>query len=71
MRAKIRLKYGKLLVRTVSLALTSGTNTSTLKVNLNGKMIPSRFNVLDGKIRISLDSDAVIGEGGQLDILIG
>ena len=69
-KAELEVKYGRLRVKTVALALV-GKAPSSVKVKAGGKRVESRLEVKDGKVVIALLADAVIGTGQKLEIVAG
>jgi non-lysosomal glucosylceramidase len=68
-KAKVSVKYGKLKVKSISLALTGNMNPGSVQVFHNGQEIGGRLSVNDRKATITLDTDKVIEAGGQLVIV--
>ena len=63
------MKYGKLRLKTLSLAISDVMKPDTLKISLNGKEVVASFLEKDKKLLITLRNEVIIEEGGQLDIL--
>ncbi|MDD4870975.1 MAG: GH116 family glycosyl hydrolase [Kiritimatiellae bacterium] len=67
-RSKIAVKYGKLRVKTISLAIADGARPGTVKIAINSKSIDSSFEVKDKKIIITLADAVTIKAGECLDV---
>ena len=66
---RILIKYGKLRLKTISLAISNVMKPDTLKISLNGKDVEASFLEKDEKLLITLSNQVIIEEGGHLDIL--
>jgi uncharacterized protein (DUF608 family) len=67
--SRILMKYGKLRLKTLSLAISNVMKPDTLKISLNGKEVESSFLEKDEKLIITLSNEVIIEKGGHLDIL--
>ena len=67
--SRILMKYGKLRLKTLSLAISDVMKPDTLKISLNGKEVVASFLEKDKKLLITLRNEVIIEEGGQLDLL--
>ncbi len=70
LRARVKVNFGKLRVKTVSLALTKNLNPGTIKASLNGKAIGSSMLVNKENVLITLNQEVVIGVGERLDLFL-
>lgn len=69
-KAEIALKWGKLRVKTISLAVTDA-KPGNVKVAVKGKAVDSKFEVKGGKAVITLAADVVINAGESLEAVVG
>lgn len=68
LKAQVSLKYGKLKVKTISLALGKEMNPGSAKVTLNGNVVGNSVSVKDGKVLITLNAHVIVEQGGKLSI---
>jgi uncharacterized protein (DUF608 family) len=68
LKAKISIKYGKLRLKTISLALKKETNPDSVQVTINRKNIEGSLILKDGKANITLAKEVIIETGGILEI---
>lgn len=64
------MRYGKLRLRTISLAPVEKVPVS-VKVKANGKKVNCSSELKDGKLLVSLAADVVIEAGKMLEIVTG
>jgi hypothetical protein len=69
LKAQVKMKYGRLKVKSISLALLKDMNPGSVRVSLNGKEIPGSLIVREENALITLNSAVVIEEGGQLEMV--
>ncbi len=67
-RAKVSVKYGRLKVKSLSLAIAGEMKPESVRILLNGRMIAGQLSINEGKTLIALEKEAIIKEGGQLEI---
>ncbi len=67
-KAKIRIKNGRIKIKSVSMGMVPGGEPGSSKVLVNGIEVKSRMSIADGKIRVVLDAEAVIESGGVIEI---
>ena len=60
------MKYGKLRVKTMALAMAKALKPSAVKVSVNGKAVDASLEVKDDKVIITLAADAVVRAGESL-----
>ncbi|MFA6482348.1 MAG: GH116 family glycosyl hydrolase [Bacteroidales bacterium] len=68
LKAQVRIKYGRLKVKSLSLAVTGEMDPAAIRFALNGKVIEGQLSVNQGKGLITLKDAAVIEEGGELTV---
>jgi len=66
--ATIELKWGKLRLRTLALAPAQNRVPSHAVVTVNGKQIPARVTFMDERARINLSRDAIVEQGGRIEV---
>ncbi len=69
LKAEVRIKYGKLKVKSVALALIGGVKPESVTILLDGKEIAGRLSVNEGQALVTLEKEAIINEGGQLEVV--
>ena len=70
LKAEVRIKYGKLKVKSVALALINGVKPESVKILINGKAVPGRISVNEGRAVVTLDSEIVVNKGEKLELLV-
>jgi uncharacterized protein (DUF608 family) len=68
LRAQVSVKYGKLKIKSLSLALAKDSNPARATASYNGNPLDSQLVITDGKAVITLNTILMIGEGGELVI---
>ena len=69
-RSQITVKYGRLRVKTVSLALSKDGKSRAAKVSVKGKAVANKLALKDGKAIITLAAEAVIKAGESLEVVV-
>lgn len=69
LQAQVKMKYGRLKLNSLSLALLKEMNPGSVTVSLNGKEIEAGLIVKEGKAIITLNAGVVIEEGGMLEVV--
>ncbi len=69
-RSQITVKYGKLRVQTISLAVKEA-KPGNVKVSMNGKAVGGKLDIKDGRAIITLASDVVINTGEVMEMILG
>jgi uncharacterized protein (DUF608 family) len=64
----IHLKWGKLRLRTLCLALQPGFRPTKVTVAVAGKTMPATLAVLDAKVEIKFDTELVVNEGEKVEV---
>jgi len=67
----IAVRWGSLRVRTLAFTLAEKVRPTSVKVTLQGKELPCRHTLQDGRLLITLAADAIIAAGRSLEITIG
>jgi hypothetical protein len=67
-RAKIALKWGKLRVKTLALAVAE--KPRNVKVTINGQSVDATHAFDKGRVRITLAADAVITAAEKIEVMI-
>jgi hypothetical protein len=66
----LTLKHGKLRVCTISLGLAKDHKPGSVKVTVNGKVVPAALKVADGKALITLAAVATVETGESLSAVL-
>ena len=67
MQAEILMRFGKLRVRSISLAMQ---NARAVSVTVNGKKIAATVKTSAGRAWIELGADSVLDAGGKMEIIL-
>jgi hypothetical protein len=68
--ATIALKWGKLRLRTLALAVTAKKTPETVKVAVNGNPVQATPVWQGNRVQIVLAADALLQAGDQLEVII-
>ncbi|MBM3890526.1 MAG: hypothetical protein FJ388_15550, partial [Verrucomicrobia bacterium] len=68
--AELRVKRGRLRVRTVALALPENAKAKTARVTVNGKVVQARHAQEGRKLTITLANEAMLVGNGKLEVVI-
>jgi non-lysosomal glucosylceramidase len=66
----IRLRWGKVRVRTLSFVLADGKKPSSVAVTVAGTPAESSFTLQGNRLRIVLAADAIIEAGQEIEVRI-
>jgi non-lysosomal glucosylceramidase len=69
-RAGIAVKWGRLRVRTLALGLAEGSKAAKASVMVDGRPAAARLETRDGRAEIRLEAEAIIPEGGKIEVEI-
>jgi uncharacterized protein (DUF608 family) len=67
---KLSLRFGRLRVEKIALALAKEINPAAATVSVKGSSLDCKLSVKDGKVLITLATAAVIHAGESLDIIV-
>jgi uncharacterized protein (DUF608 family) len=68
--ANLSIRYGKLNLRTFSLAVSDSFQPTNVKVTVAGRELSATMSQADGRIRIELDAVAEVREGQEAEIVL-
>jgi hypothetical protein len=69
-RSEIQVKSGKLIVKTLSLALHANTKPARATVTIAGRPMPASLAVSNGQAEIQFATEAVVQEGEGLEVFL-
>jgi hypothetical protein len=67
-KAGVLVKWGRLRLRTLALGLAGGLKATKVSVRVDGRPAAARLETRDGRAEILLESEAVISEGGRIQV---
>ncbi|HUT35303.1 MAG TPA: GH116 family glycosyl hydrolase [Planctomycetota bacterium] len=67
---RIEVRWGKLRLKTLALAVREGLKTPTVAVTVAGKPVEASSSVKDGRLLITLAGELMLGEGQTFEALI-
>jgi hypothetical protein len=70
LKAELVVKYGRLRVKTISLAPVNGMKPGSARVSANGRTVAANLRLKNDKAIVTLETDMVINTDEVLDVLI-
>ena len=71
LKAAVDLRWGKLRLRTLAVALPEPKQPGAVTVSVNGKTVPSTYNVEGQRLAIALGEDVHLKADDKLEVLVG
>jgi hypothetical protein len=68
--AELLIKWGKLRLRSLSLPAMGALSAETVKMMVNGKAVPAKTSVENGKLRVDFAKEQTFGPGQKLEVRI-
>ena len=70
-QAGVEVKWGRLKLKSLALALPKDAAPVTLRVSVGGQPVDAKHELKDGRLRITLGREVLLTPGKKLEVAIG